>query len=102
MKLKALLEDLRVWKQKVVLTQGQLAREQATRMDQTTKIRAIQEENVKYQAELVKLKQERGEDDDQEKAKQVKKKQSEQKEKDEQQKKELMAEMDEHFKSFKK
>ena len=47
LKLKALNEDLRVWKQKVATLAAQLDRDHQTRVEQEQKLKQIQEENVR-------------------------------------------------------
>ena len=51
-KLKALNEDLRVWKAKVAQLAVQLEKDQKTRKEQDTKVAKLQEENKKFQAEI--------------------------------------------------
>jgi hypothetical protein len=81
---------------------NKLAREQATRQDQTAKILLIQEENQKYMAELQKLQAKAANEAPLQSAAQVKKEQLEMREKEQEQQKELMAEMEENYKNFKR
>ena len=57
LKLKALNEDLRVWKQKVATLATQLERDHQTRKEQDQKLTQIQEENVRVQEEINKVHQ---------------------------------------------
>ena len=57
LKLKALNEDLRVWKQKVATLAAQLERDHQTRKEQDYKLTQIQEENARVQEEINKVHQ---------------------------------------------
>ena len=59
-KLKALNEELRVWKAKVAQLAMQLEKDQKTRNEQSSKTNKLQEENKKYESELVQLQQKDG------------------------------------------
>ena len=59
-KLKALNEELRVWKAKVAQLAMQLEKDQKTRNEQSNKTNKLQEENKKYETELVQLQQKDG------------------------------------------
>ena len=58
--MKCLVDELRIWKEKVKRIETQQEREELTRKAQSEKIQQVQEENKKYQSVIEQLKVKKG------------------------------------------